>query len=98
MGTVNICIGPVTKLANDRGVYSMAFRSAENVTTSGTSADSTGTAKAGDIARVKAITGACYVGAPGQDAVLNAGWYLAEGDVIDLGGLREGDAVSVIEG
>ena len=96
MGTVNVVFASVTTRPNGPRVYG-AFRSAENVTTSGTNAATTGTAQAGDVARVKAITGACYVGTAGAAAVNGAGWYLAEGDVIDLGGMRAGDAVNVIE-
>lgn len=96
MGTVNVVIAPATSVAFGPRVYEQSFRSAENVTTSGTSAASTGTAKSGDIARITAIAGACYVGTAGAAAVNAAGWYLAEGMTLDLG-MREGDAVAVIE-
>ena len=97
MGTVNVVIGPVTTVAHGGRVFQMQFRSAENVTTSGVSAATTGTAEAGDVARIKAITGACYVGEPDEPAISGAGWYLDQGDVLDLGGLREGDTVNIIE-
>lgn len=76
--------------------YASRPSATENVTTSGTTAATTITAKLGDYARVTAVDAALYV-ATSQDASSAVGYYLASGEHIDLGPLQHGDTISGIE-
>lgn len=99
MATVNIAFAR----AGQRGsfgylsVLSAHPRAVENITSGITSIQSAGSAIGGEVLRIVTIGGGIYIRV-GRDptAAIGSGYLLRDGDVLDLGGLQDGDKVAVI--
>lgn len=94
MSTMHVVFGPV--MGGGAPVFAGNARSAEAVTTSGTSAASNITAQAGEYATVSAHDAALYV-AVSKVATSAVGYYIGIGEKITIGPLKTGDTISGIE-
>ena len=77
-------------------VYANGPAASEAVTTSGTPASSTITARSGQFARITAVDAALYVTGNGTASATN-GYYVASGTFIDIGPMPQGATISGVE-
>ena len=79
-------------------VYSAYPREVDDVTTTGTSAQSTVTAREGDFCRI-CVTGNAVYCAIGADptAAAGTGFLINDGGTLDLGGLQPGHKIALID-
>lgn len=97
MGTVNVVIGTVGGLSGSAQAYNGSPESAENVTSSATSAATTNTAvRDGLCARVTTDTAVYVKTGASPTAAAGTDWYLPANGTIDLF-LNTGDKVAVID-
>lgn len=96
MGTVNVTFGKA--MGGGAPVYATKPRSAENVTTSTSSAQSTNTAEPGDFVSITALDANVYVSiGTNPTAVAGSGYCVLSGQTKDFGPCAMGDKVALIE-
>jgi hypothetical protein len=97
MATINIVFAKIGGKGNNEPVYKGNALGSENVTSSGTSAQTTGDAAEDCYVRIFAIDGAIYAKTgPNPTAAAGDEWYIASGDLLDLA-VNAGDKVAVID-
>lgn len=99
MATVNIVLARAgVKSLNDiMPMYSNKNLKSENITSSGTSQQTTNTAERADIARIVALGGSVYVKAGPNPTAASGDILVLAGVPFDLGGLEDGDKIAVID-
>ena len=96
MGTVNVTFASVGGPSGAMPAYNGRSQASENITSSGTSAQSTNTApRSGTVARIAAVDASVYVKTGDNPTAAAGDWFLALGTTIDLF-LEAGDKVAVI--
>lgn len=96
MASIHVAFG--SPMASGAPVHPRKPRRSETVTSSGTSARTTGTAQGGDFAFVTAIDGAVYVEiGPSATATSSSSWAVPSGGSKEFGPLKDGDQVAVID-
>lgn len=79
-------------------VYASIPDAAQTIASTSSSAASTITAQSGNFARIAAFGGGVFIAVgPSPVAASGAGYYVADGGVLDLGPLKQGDKVAVID-
>lgn len=98
MATIHVRFGEL--MGAGAPVYSRLPGSSEELTSSGTSAQTTSTATGGDYATVSALDGAVYVTIGSNPTALASGANMdvvTSGGTKDFGPLKPGDKVAVID-
>ena len=98
MGTVHITFGGA--MGAGAPVYPSKPRKSEAVTSSGTSASTTNAANGGEYARILSFDANVYVTVGASPTALASGAGMlacTSGGVLDIGPLKDGDKVAVID-